>query len=99
QSHRDARHPEMTRHRPAHIAAVAGTGRAAEAPGDDHDTLLGGCWRNHSTIFGMSRSKPPGTETFSTPARSGLRFSKSCVMPAGARTNEPAGASTQRSPS
>lgn len=54
--------------------------------------------RNHSAIPAMCGSKSPDTERLSSPARSAVRFSKSCAVPPGAITSEPFGASIHAPP-
>jgi len=53
---------------------------------------------NHWAMAGIFFSKSPGIEKFKTPDRFEVRFWKSCVIPPGANTKEPFGASIQRSP-
>jgi hypothetical protein len=79
-------------------SAGSGTTRSpaiTDRSADQVTALPGGLLMNHSTMSGMCCSKSPGCEKFKTPAGAALRFSKSCVMPAGIRTNDPFGASNQ----
>ena len=73
-------------------AQVSGHGRGVTP------VSFGGLWENHSTMLGMSGSKGPGEEKLRTPARTPPRFSKSCVIPPGARTKDPHGHSNHSSP-
>jgi hypothetical protein len=53
---------------------------------------------NQLTMAGIFCSKPPGMKKFKSPIPASVRFSKSCVTPAGMRMKEPLPSSTHWSP-
>ena len=80
--------------RPGHhrVQAQRSSGRAQQS------ASAAGRARNQSAMPGMRSSNPPGAEMLSMPPRTSPRFSKSWLVPPGTRTNVPAGASCQSSP-